>query len=392
MKPPKYTLDFNIYLSTDRCNSIKSIDFSRCSPKDLELIANYILYGKDPDGTSVVDRKEIEIKRKFSSFSKKDPVSLDELMESPTFNEDKIKTGKNIYKKPKPSINKDKAALVPGMIELWAAIQELDDILKQNTSGEKITLTSKQLYYLRHQIIEMRRQQYYLMDSEYPIIGQRPHGKSKWYGSPIDEQVEYNVAPRGMMSSENDQDFKNPRQATSEPATTSTSSAKRTFDFCNKDHLYHLIQFYWEIKTSIEKLPDSPLHNLLWTLDFYVEKANLKPKEALIVEDKKLRLPNKLIMKHLEMELGVRHQENYISTIWNKAVEQIAAAADLNYDEWLCRNYDKAWKVCNCCGKELLRDSRNFVRKSRSSDGLTGRCKRCDKAARQKKEKKEVTN
>ena len=31
--------------------------------------------------------------------------------------------------------------------------------------------------------------------------------------------------------------------------------------------------------------------------------------------------------------------------------QQIADAAELNYDEWLNRNYDKAWKCCNTCKK-----------------------------------------
>ena len=61
----------------------------------------------------------------------------------------------------------------------------------------------------------------------------------------------------------------------------------------------------------------------------------------------------------------------------------ICAAVELNYDEFLARNYDKAWKICNRCGRELLRDSRNFVKKAKSSDGLTSRCKFCDKELRQ---------
>lgn len=128
----------------------------------------------------------------------------------------------------------------------------------------------------------------------------------------------------------------------------------------------------------MEKVPDSPLHNLLWTLDYYIEKAELSEQQLLIIRDKKLRYPNKAIVEHLMDELGIYHQENYVSTIWNKTVSLIAAAAELNYDEFLCRNYDKAWKICNRCGKEYLRDTRYFVRKKKAADGLTNRCKKCD--------------
>ena len=60
-------------------------------------------------------------------------------------------------------------------------------------------------------------------------------------------------------------------------------------------------------------------------------------------------------------------------------------AAELNYDEWLNRNYDKAWKCCNTCKKELLRDPRNFVRKAKALDGLTNCCKKCNKEERKKR-------
>lgn len=81
-------------------------------------------------------------------------------------------------------------------------------------------------------------------------------------------------------------------------------------------------------------------------------------------------------------KLGIYHQENYVSTIWNKVCQLIADAADLNYDEWCCKDYMPAWKRCNCCGKWLLRDNRNFVKKSKAPDGLTNRCKRCDQKKR----------
>jgi hypothetical protein len=63
-----------------------------------------VLYGKDPDknNTSVVDRKEVYIKTRYSSYSQTEPVSLEALMESPTFDESTFTKEKNIYKKVKP--------------------------------------------------------------------------------------------------------------------------------------------------------------------------------------------------------------------------------------------------------------------------------------------------
>ena len=392
----KYDLDFNIYFSKDRCKYLKKINLEELSPKDLETCANYVLYGKDEDDTSIVDRKEIQIKTKFSSYSKKEPLSLDSILESPTFNEGSLKTEKNIYKKVKPTIDKEKASNVKGMKELWNEIDNLQRVLDENT--EKLPKTSttpylsqKQIYYLKHQIIAMRRQQYYLMDSAYPVVGTAATANRNQYFTEVSStHLNYPVFPRGLFREPNDQDFKFPRQDSKKLKATDIDQRilelkkknKFFIDFRNKDHIYQLILFYWDIKLAVEKIPDSILNNLLWTLDFYIEKANLSKQQKFIVEDKKLRLPNKTIAAHLKEELNIEHQENYISTIWNKTTQLIAAAAELNYDEWLCKDYDKGWKTCNSCGKEFLRDPRCFVRKSKAADGLTSCCKRCDKLKR----------
>lgn len=393
---PKFQLDFNIYSSKDRLEAVKQIDLSTLTKTELETVTNYILYGKDEDDTSIVDRGEVQIKAKFNSYNKdKGVVSLDELMESPTFDENILTKSKSIYKKVKPSIDKEKAAQVPGMKELWKEIEHMERILNENTgklpkTSETPTLNNKQLYYLKHQIIEMRGQQYQLMDSQFPTI-QLQKNKAEFHPSAIDGQMNYPVLPRGMMSSEDDIAFKEPKNSVVPPVAIYSESdiedlkaaQKPYFDFREPDHIYELVQHYTEIKDYVRYNPDSPLNNLLWTLDFYIEKAGLSEQQMLIIRDKKLRIPNKQIAQHLHDELGIYHQENYISTIWNKCVGLITEAVELNYDEFLCKDYEKCWKKCTRCGKFLLRDSRNFVKKAKASDGLTSRCKCCDKEIRQ---------
>ena len=53
---------------------------------ELELFSNYILYGKDEDGTSIVDRKEVQIATRYNTYKKKADQSLEELTEMPGFN------------------------------------------------------------------------------------------------------------------------------------------------------------------------------------------------------------------------------------------------------------------------------------------------------------------
>lgn len=391
---PKFTLNFDIPTSKERLEAIKEFDLDSFTKAELETISNYVLYGKDEDGKSVVDRKEVQIKTKFSSYQKNRVVSLDEMMESPAFDEGILQKNRTIYKKIKPSIDKEKAKKVPGMAELWESISQMEDQIselkkKPNPDQED----KKKIYYMTHYLIALRKQQYYLMDSVFQTtLPQR--NRAEYHPSPIESQMNYPILPRGVMATPDDKFFMEPRISkncetaairiyTDWEIQKMREEGKPFFDFRNAEHLYQLIQHYAEIQDFVKEMPDSPLNNLLWTLDFYIQKARLSEQQMLIIRDKKLRFPNKEIAKHLMDELGIYHQENYISTIWNKCCQLIADAAELNYDEYLCKDYDKAWKICSRCKTELLRDPRNFVKKAKASDGLTGRCKCCDKELRQ---------
>ena len=153
-----YSLDYSIERDTDRTAAVYDIiDRLEKVPSNTELeqMANYILYGKDEDGTSCVDRKEIQIKTKFNSYNKEKLVSLDEMMESPTFDETIFQKNRTIYKKVKPSIDRERARDIPGMQELWAEIDKLADIIEQNQGKKKFQegtpkLDQKQLYYLNY--------------------------------------------------------------------------------------------------------------------------------------------------------------------------------------------------------------------------------------------------
>lgn len=392
----KFKLDFSIYSTKDRLKAIENIDLSSLNPTELETVSNYVLYGKDEDGTSIVDRKEVQIKTKYSSYQKNRTVSLDEMMENPAFDENVLQENRTIYKNVKPDIDKEKVKDVPGFQTLWDAIKNLDRVVKENQgkierSENFKPLSQRQLYMLQHHLIELRKDQYLLMDSVCPTI-QLQKNKAQYHGNKVDEQLNYPILPRGLVREENDQWFKEPRifrdRNENEKFYTPgdieqlKKEKKPYINFMDTEHLYQLIVFYQELKDLVKDTPDSPILNLLWTLDFYIEKANLSEQQKFIIECKKFRMPNKNIAAALHRALGLNHQENYISTIWNKSLKLIAEAVELNWDEYLDRNYDKAWKVCNKCGRELLRDPRNFVRKTKSSDGLTSRCKKCDREIR----------
>ena len=398
----KFKLDFNIYSSEDRMEAVKKIleqnKNQKISQLELDTLSNYILYGKDEaTGTSVVDRKEVQIKTKFNSYQKQKFVSLDEMMESPTFNEADLTQDQTIYKKIKPSIDKEKAAKIPEMGRLWEEIEHLQTIYDENSGKKEKTdstpaLGQKELYFLKHHLIQLRTQQYYLMDSYYPTIGgiqKPPH--EKFYTDPLMEQMRYPILPRGTAKEKNSFEFINPfyskddtpAQGWNEEEILELENRGRLyFDFRNKEHLYYLVKYWREIRGMVSDEPHAPLWELLWTFEIYQNLTELSEQQVLILEGKKEGKSNKEIQAQLQEELGIFHQVNYISTIYLKIINKIIESVELNYDEWLAKDYGKAWKKCPYCGKYQLRDPRRFVRKAKAQDGLVGRCKVCDKQKR----------
>ena len=136
-------------------------------------------------------------------------------------------------------------------------------------------------------------------------------------------------------------------------------------------------------KIEESKGSTSLVGKIIDTLDYYIQRANLREQHRVILDLKKNKVCNKVITKKLTELFGLHHTENYISTIWTKKIcVEIANAAKLHYDEFLARDDDNAWKRCNTCGVEKLRDNRFFVKRSKTADGLSNRCKECDRINR----------
>ena len=386
-------LDFSLNTSQERKEFIdnyltRGYTFTQ---KEIETMANYILYGKDPDGTSVVDRKEVDIDTRYGSYKKKRPESLEALMESPAFNETNIVTT-NIYKKEKPKIDREKDKDVPGIQELWETIDKLE--YKINVTEGKIEdpsikpLSQLQLYKAKHHLIELRTMQYILRDSVKPTRPPiNPADRLYTQGADVDinwdSNQDYSIAPLGLFSSKPER-FLHPREIV-ERDYHFNDKAKYILDFRKADHIYELLEFYEELATAAENNPESLLDDILETLDFYIKFAELDDEKLLILKLKKKKFSVVQIQEQLKLQLNITHSPNYISTIYTQKIcGTIAAAAQLHYDMYMNREYENMWKKCSQCGEIKLLDSRVFMRKSRSSDGYNSKCKKCCKINRQK--------
>ena len=387
-------LDFSLSTARERAEYIQRyMDPSAgYTNKELETISNYLLFGKDEDGKSVVDRKEISIKTKHNSYARKEAESLDALMEKPTFDERCFQTSTTRYKTIKPSIDRTKDADVPGMKELWAIIddmQHLIDVNKGKVEDKSVRkLSSAELYEYQHYIIELRRQQFILRDSVKPVICRMKTNVTPVYdeydGAILwdAENSDFAIAPLGLKNEASELRFENPR-ALEEIDYHWNENAKWVLDFRNPEHLYELFENYDELETDCYLDVESTAAAIIETLNFYRGRANLSSEQERILDLKIKHVSNQKISEIIAKEFKATHSANYISTIYKQKIcKKIADAATLHYDYYLNREIATAWKKCTCCGEYKLRDTREYMRRARASDGLSSICKICDKAKR----------
>ena len=141
-----------------------------------------------------------------------------------------------------------------------------------------------------------------------------------------------------------------------------------------------LIDFEWD---AIEEKVDSTLSNLLKTLKYYISLTTLSDIQQEILDLKIKKVKNQDIADYINNKYGKSYTANYISTIFKqKIIKKITEMATYHKDVVLNLPYEENFKKCSTCGEWLLKDARNFVKKSRAKDGFTSRCKRCDKRLR----------
>ena len=445
----RLNLDWSLNTANERSSFINEYitypQFAKNPPTEdeLETIANYVLWGKDDNGMNVVQRKEIELETRNSTWTRKAPESLDALLETPTFNENVIVQSHTPQTKtPRIVFDRNEAlttcpeALRAVFIDLFRQVDQLDLIInyydlehgkRKNPPRPELVnafspaeqalyqskaskLTQYRYLKMRHLLVELRRQQFTLKDTYSTPIQMESAAPITEAPTTLTFDSDIIVLPCGLASA-------NPKQAlTFTPITSllpesftptqidqithnywdrkneaALSSPTRLFDFCNLEHVSNLfVQFFDLEESAALDDPNSTTADLLRTLEYYIELADLTDAQKDILELKKLGRKNQDIADIVNKKHHKTYTANYISTIFRqKIVKQVNEAAE--YHERVIQNlpFPEEFKPCSTCGQPLLRDTHNFVRKTRAKDGFAGRCKICDKKDREKKKTQE---
>ena len=434
-------LDFSINGTADRKDFVDQyvqrpeFILKPLTEDELETIANYILWGKDPDGLSAVQKGEFSIETRNKTWQRDDTESLDAMMESPTFNEASLRKpteartriAREVFDRQK-ALNECPEHMRAVFTDLFDRIDKLEmsihfyefahgkrkepprtALTKRFTEAEVNAARAmsekwNQYKYLkqRHQIVELRREQFTLRDNY--IEKHLPHCPPEPDLDPtsLDFDAEIPVFPLGLVGAPfSELVFKpetelNPYTYTEDELDTlirhywqkkQQSRPLLFFDFGELEHVYELFGQLNELEEELDTLPiESNLKKLLDTLKYYIGLTDLTEAQAEILDLKINKVKNQDIADVINKKYGKSYTANYISTIFRqKIIPRINDTARFHalIIENMC--FEENFKKCNCCGKILLADAENFVRKSRSKDGYSTKCKKCDRADRQRK-------
>ena len=432
-------LDFSLVTAEERKDFLEkylaSETFQQREPDEDELctMADYLLWGKDDKGKNG-KQNGLELHTKHKTWDDSPVDSLDQLMEQPMFNESALSTlGTTQFRTKKEIFSREEALREASPIvkqtltvlfseidklELSIALYELKhgkrtkevrpELLRKFSEEEICTLRERishwnQYTYLkkRHQLVEMRREQYTLRDSYRKTIYTAP---DEGYEEPVTYEfdVEINVLPLGIKHKEEtatlifrawreldpdhftEAELKNISDLYWKKQAFAPSALEKWIDFRDLEHVYQLLNFQHDLnEIAPEKNVESNLSALLDTLQFYVEQADLTDIQREILDMKLAKKKNTDIAWDINHKYGKTYTPNYISTIFRqRIIPRINEAATMHQQIIANIFFPENFKHCSCCGEIMLRCPENFTRKSRAVDGYSSRCKRCEKKAR----------
>lgn len=436
-------IDYGLYSDTERAQLVTRLldneeiltlieeNYTNSSVQaQLEGLANYILYGKNnTTKTNQIQDKKITIHTKYSSYARKTDESLDELLANPLFDEGTVKDlyTRNSYTKPKnpiarPTYDRLGNELSPGdgdlptMRQLWHSIDLMARKValalgreEPDEGEEPPKWSSLQLYKMRHWLIDLRKHQYYIRDAYTQVIP--PHhsfaersyidwcqNSGYWVAVPAAPvQLPRRMVPPQSTSVGSSRQKIIPEESLPQwedgeyrynPATGQLEQyhlvRKHILDFKNPHHVYCLLMEYDRLWKESYEDTVGQMKFILDSFDEIGRTTQFTPVQEVILDLKVARWTNERIQVYIQEKFGYKYNVNYISTLFKKGIcEKIAATAAQLEKEHLSQHNAAEWKICSTCGRTLLRDKTNFVRKASSRDGLAARCKRCDKDIRE---------
>lgn len=412
----EYSLNYNIERDTERVAAIYDIlDKMNHDPNqtELEQMASYILYGKDENGYNAAQRGEItNSNTRYNSFRRKDDklLSLDAILENPLADQQQLRptTSRDPYTKKKTTIQRPKydkktGALIdagdsdiPGMRELWESIDRLEHwihVLEGKIPPNEDDLlfdNSYRLYQLKHQLIDLRRHQYYLKDSYKPTLHflSLIHPKTQFYDwtsdsfywMPLEQWHERTSHALLHTISKKLSDYET-RTLPNGEIEVKWVVRKHIFNWENPHHINALINNFEALSEQLREKLDTYGRTLIFDFERYRKMAHFSPVREFLIDKKIQQYPYSNILEELQIKFGLKYNKNHLCTIYAKEIpEKIALVAKKH--RLLIETAPENRKKCFKCGRALPRDPLFFSRNNSRKDGFSSNCKECEKIIR----------
>ena len=434
-------LNFGLETAEERIQFIETyiVQFKDLTNSEASTIADYLLWGKDANGTPI--GKDTGLETRWTKPNEAE--SLDAVLENPAMSNAQLYTLNDavVLKKGRDVFDRDEARreapefLRPTFEELWKTIDEIeleinfyeikvgkrekpprDELIKRfdDEEIERIRAAAHKLNQygylkLRGRIRELRTEQFTIRDSyrsTFNITQSVYMPKNNSFVFDCDVEVLPLGLKEGMVGELIFQSNFDPAALNEEQLRLISGLVwrkknidrqdKEIFDFRQLEAVYQLYLFKEEFDERLEQVEidhvvENNLEKLLDTLRFYEEIADLTDVQREILRLKEKKEKNSDIASYINKKYGKSYTANYISTIFKqKIIVKINEAVQLHQDTIENCFFPENFKKCSDCGRILLLDGRNWVKKTRSKDGFQSRCKRCEREARKKK--KEASN
>ena len=421
-------LDFSLVWRDERAQYVQDHihDSDTFSATELNTISDYILWGKDRQTGLNGLQEGLDLSSKWNQSDSK-VESLDALIESPTFNENSLRrlsdpptrqtrivfSRSQARKNCPPHLRDDFETLWRQIDETEFIVQTYELLNQKRTTpiresllgrfappevetlkARAARLSSFHYLKLKRELVDLRTQQYILRDSYTQTLMSNPTPNFEIQEPPsFGDEVE--LRPIGWIwdldlrekvwrqdrfpepKDFNEEDLK----AISKLIWRPRQESKQFFDFENREHLYT----YFGMRDELENANDdgSNYEGFKFMLNCYMALAHLEPIHRRIMDLKLRKESNQLIADKINKEFGRKYSPNYISTLYvQKCLQGICDAAAMHAE--VIRNifFPENFKTCKDCGRTLLLHETNFVRRARSNDGFSPRCKTCEKLRR----------
>ena len=339
-------LDYTLESPEERKQLVEKIleDCPDPTPQYLETLADYLVLCMEKQ-----EKKERKLltENRMATVNKRE-TSFEGLVSQLENGEDgiygMISNDKNQIFQPKVMITKKDVEEIPGLAQLREAIKMWEQKLK--------TASGRDAFIIKTAIIELRKDQYVLRDAYRKPIIPKSITRSRHF-IPLENDFSFDdegyVVPEGVSLCD-------PKVVSTILCNYSLMKQESWGEF-EKD-LWYLMQEFDEVADAA--LKDYPLYDR-------------------ICEYKVDGLQNIDIQEKIQMEFGIKHSVEYISSLWrNKIPKLIASEAEDRLLNWYFLNEMKGkYKKCSRCGEIKLAHNKYFSKNKTSKDGFYSICKCC---------------